>query len=560
VVDQSGKHRSGAEAQPLCRVRRSYVFALIVKRIGSKGSVLDKPNVSMEGNTLTENKKSWPGKKSSVKIEFSIWVILLLLVTSGTLAWSILRSEKDALTREVTRRGMALTQYVADHSVDPFLTNDKLTLATLVGDVMKNEDMIYALIIDRDGRVVAADQSELIDKAYQRPPDSYPLDRASPRTHTWLHPQSGWVIDIGLPLIIEGKTKIGEVHLGISRSTINKVVIAAWKRAVGLSGFFLLAGLAGSIILVTLMLRPVSELTKGAEAIGSGDLDYQIPTMRRNELGQLAVTFNRMTRELKVATEQALEQERIKKELQVAQQIQQMLLPKHLPEIKGFSFGSLYRAAKEVGGDYYDFFQVGDDRLGITVADVCGKGVPAGLLMSVARSILKSMAPNQTSPRDVVRELNRVLLTDFTRGLFITMFYAVVDVKKKTLLYTSAGHNPTLIYRSKTNECISLEMTPPCLPLGIDGSGMFDSLVKEKKVSLQKGDVLILYTDGVTEAMNEDRDEFGLEGLQASIEKHIKGKSPDAEAVIQGLDEDLNHFCGSMHQSDDIAVVTMKVE
>lgn len=493
-------------------------------------------------------------------MEFSIWVILLLLVTSGTLAWFMLRSEKDALTREVTRRGVALTQYVAIHSVDSFLTNDKLTLATLVADVMKNEDMVYAVLVNRNGRVVASDRSELIGKAYQRPPESYPLDRSSPRTHTWLHPQAGWVIDIGMPLIIEDKAKIGEVHLGISRTTINKVVKEAWQRAIGLSGFFMLAGLVGSVILVTLMLRPVSELTKGAEAIGSGNLDYQIPTMRRNELGQLAVTFNHMTRELKVATEQALEQERIKKELQVAQQIQQMLLPKQVPEIKGFSFGSLYRAAKEIGGDYYDFFQVGDDRLGIAVADVCGKGVPAGLLMSVARSILKSIAPNQNSPRDVIRELNRVLLTDFSHGLFITMFYAVVDVKKKTLLYTSAGHNPALIYRSTTNECIVLDMTPPCLPLGIDGSGMFESLVKEKKVSLQKGDVVILYTDGVSEAMNANREEFGLRGLQASIEKHTKEKPQNAESIIQGLDKDINHFCGSMHQNDDIAVVTMKVE
>jgi len=543
----------------LFRVFRNWPIVLIAVLIGNKDNVRANSSAKAEGNSLRKNRKNWSEKKSSVKIEFSIWVILLLLVTSGTLAWFILRSERDALTREVTRRGVALTQYVAAHSIDPFLTDDKLTLATLVADVMKNEDMVYALIVDRDGRVVAADRSELIGKAYQRPVGTYPLDRPRPRTHTWLHPEAGWVIDIGMPLILEAKAKIGEVHLGISRSTINRVVKAAWQKAIGLSGFFLLAGLVGSIVLVTLMLRPVSELTKGAEALGSGNLEYQIPQMRRNELGRLAETFNRMTRELKIATEQALEQERIKKELQVAQQIQQMLLPKRLPEIKGFSFGSLYRSAKEVGGDYYDFFEVGSERLGITVADVCGKGVPAGLLMSVARSILKSVAPNQISPVSVVCELNRVLLSDFSRGLFITMFYAVVDVKKKTLVYTSAGHNPVLVYRAKNNECISLNLKPPCLPLGVDGSGLFEKLAQEKKLNLQKGDVVVFYTDGVTEAMNAVGEEFGLERLQTSIRQYAASQQ-NASEIIRGLDADLNHFCGSVHQSDDIAVVTMKVE
>ncbi|MCD4814603.1 SpoIIE family protein phosphatase [bacterium] len=507
---------------------------------------------------MTENRKGLLKKKTSIKLEFSIWVILLLLITSGTIAWFLLQAESKALTREVTRRGIALTQYVATHSVDPFLTDDKLTLATLVADVMKDADIIYAAIIDRDGRVIASGKSDEIGKAYQRPKGFYPLDRPEPKIANWLHPEEGWVIDIGMPLILEGKAKIGEIHLGISCSTISKVVSAAWQSAVGLVVFFMLAGLVGSIIIVTIMLRPVSELMRGAEAIGRGNLDYRIPPVRRNELGQLAETFNLMTEELRVATEQALEQERIKKELQVAQQIQQMLLPKHLPEIEGYSFGSLYRSAKEVGGDYYDFFQIDPEHLGVVVADVCGKGVPAGLLMSVARSILKSIAPAQLSPGQVLKALNRVLINDFSRGLFITMFYAIIDVSKRTMVYTSAGHNPVLVYRKKKAECLELNMNPSCLPLGVDGTGVFDKLVQEKKCALQKGDVVIFYTDGVTEAMNGSGEEFGIERLTESLQANA-GESR-ADEMIAVLDRELNQFCGDVDQSDDIAVVTMKVE
>ena len=502
--------------------------------------------------------KNHPDKTSSLKIEFTVWVVLLLSLTTATLTWFILSLEREALKQEVTRRGIALAQYVAAHSLDPFLTDDKLTLATLVADIMKNEDMVYALLVDRNNRLVAADRSDLIGRAYQRPPGLYPLDRPSPRIHTWMHSQAGRVIDIGIPLILEGKTKIGEVHIGVSHSTIDQVVSNAWRNAAGLAGIFLLAGLLGSIVLVTLMLRPVSELSKGAQAIGQGDLNYQIPEMRRNELGQLAVTFNRMTRELRVATEQALEQERIKKELQVAHQIQHMLLPKQTPKIPGFTFGTLYRAAKEVGGDYYDFFQLDQNHFSITVADVCGKGVPAAMLMSVARSMLKTVALGDLSPAGVTRELNRLLLNDLRGGLFITLFYAVVDIDQRTLTYTSAGHNPVMVWHPRGNKFQALNLEPPCLPLGLDGSGMFDKLAKERKITLRKGEAIILYTDGVTEAVDPRGEVFGVEGLMNSI--RACADHENAEGIIRGLDNDLNKFCGQFAQSDDIAVVAMKVE
>ncbi|MEW6517076.1 MAG: SpoIIE family protein phosphatase [candidate division FCPU426 bacterium] len=499
-----------------------------------------------------------PRPKTSVKIEFSLWVMLLVLATAGTLTWFILRQERDALVQEVTRRGLALTQYLATHSIDPFLTNDKLTLATLVADVMKNEDMVYALIVDRDSRVVAADKSELIDKPYIRPPGIPPLYLPEPFIHTWHHPDAGWVIDIGIPLILQAKTKIGEIHLGISHSTIQNVVSHAWRNAGMLVAIFLLAGLVGSVVLVTLMLRPVSALTRGAQAIGLGNLDYQIPPMRPNELGQLAETFNRMTRELKIATEQALEQERLQKELQVAQQIQQKLLPKQLPEIPGYSFGALYRAAKEVGGDYYDFLRVGKDHLGLAVADVCGKGVPAALLMSVARSILKTIAPGETSPLKVLKELNRLLVADLSRGLFITLFYAVINVKNRTMTFTSAGHNPVLVWQAQKRQSQLLELRPPCLPLGVDGTGIFERLVQERTITLKAGDAVILYTDGLTEAWNDQREEFGMERLKEAVAASAGlGSAAD---MIQGIDRSLIRFCGELHQNDDLAVVTLKVD
>ncbi|NTV53097.1 MAG: SpoIIE family protein phosphatase [Candidatus Firestonebacteria bacterium] len=505
-----------------------------------------------------ENTPKRETRKSSVKVEFALWVMLFLGATILVLTSFTLSQEREALTREVTRRGLALAQYVATHGQDPFLTNDKLMLATLVGDVMKNEDMVYALMVDRNGRVVASDKSDLIGSAYVRPPGDYPLDRPSGRTFTWRHPLAGLVIDVGIPLILQGTTKIGEVHLGVSRSTIDRVVNQAWRQVMLVAFIFLSGGLLGSFVLVTFVLRPVSELTKGAQAIGAGYLNYQIPAMRNNELGQLAVTFNRMTRELKIATERALEQERIKKELQLAHQIQQTLLPKQTPEAAGFSFGTLYRAAKEVGGDYYDFFWLDKTKLGMVVADVCGKGVPAAMLMSMARSMLKSIARNYTTPSEVLKELNRLLSGDLKNGMFITVLYAVLDVPKKTLTYALAGHNPGLLVNPRSHKAKSLSCEPPCLPVGLDRGAIFEKLIQDKKITLAPHDVVVLYTDGVTEAMNAEREEFGESGLQACLEG--QGVEADAAALIQALDGQLTKFCGDIPQNDDIAAIILQVD
>jgi len=172
--------------------------------------------------------------------------------------------------------------------------------------------------------------------------------------------------------------------------------------------------------------------------------------------------------------------------------------------------------------------------------------------------MLRSIAVNHPSPAQVVRELNHLIHADLKAGLFITLFYAVIDVPKKIMTFASAGHNPGLLWRAKENSFQSLTLDPPCLPLGLDKTDIFERLVKEKKVSLAPGDVVVLYTDGVTEAMNADRDEFGESGLQACLQRQ---RAPqDADAVIQSLDEDLNRFCGDFPQNDDIAAVVIKVD
>jgi sigma-B regulation protein RsbU (phosphoserine phosphatase) len=158
----------------------------------------------------------------------------------------------------------------------------------------------------------------------------------------------------------------------------------------------------------------------------------------------------------------------------------------------------------------------------------------------------------------VIGELNRLLFNDLSRAMFVTLFYAVLDLKKKHMLFTSAGHNPGLIWRAQRREVETLTLEPTCLPLGVDNSPIFGRLLQEKKVALHSQDVILLYTDGVTEALNESQQEFGLARLQASLAAYASSR--DADTIIQGIDHDISRFCGQAYQNDDIAMVAVRVE
>jgi sigma-B regulation protein RsbU (phosphoserine phosphatase) len=142
--------------------------------------------------------------------------------------------------------------------------------------------------------------------------------------------------------------------------------------------------------------------------------------------------------------------------------------------------------------------------------------------------------------------------------MFITVFFAVIDFSKKTFTYSSAGHNPALLWNTSNRKFKSLGSEPPCLPVGVDQGGLFEKLLQEKKISLTSGDVVVLYTDGVTEAMNADRDEFGENGLQEFLAK--QPAAADAQTLISALDKQLTEFCGEVPQNDDIAAIIVKID
>lgn len=234
-----------------------------------------------------------------------------------------------------------------------------------------------------------------------------------------------------------------------------------------------------------------------------------------------------------------LEKERALNELQDARTIQSNLFPQNPPQIPGFNINGVCLPCFEVGGDWYDFVPLTDGKLGIVLADVSGKGMGAALLMSSTRSLLRLIANTTHSPKEVLRQLNEILIKDFPSARFVTMIYAVLNPKERTVVFANAGHLPPLLIDSTGNSFLE---TSDGLPLGIAESSFSDREIKFKSDSR-----LMFYTDGVTEAMNSSGEEYGTERLL----KHFNNPL----ASIQSVVSDVNSFTGGYEQSDDITVV-----
>lgn len=243
--------------------------------------------------------------------------------------------------------------------------------------------------------------------------------------------------------------------------------------------------------------------------------------------------------------------QRLEKELAVGRQIQLSLLPKSSPAKPGWEFCDVYKAARQVGGDLYDFFELPGqpNSLGLVIADVADKGVPAALFMGVSRTLIRSAALSGASPGKALEEANRLILAESESGLFLSAFYGILDTTTGHLTFSNAGHNPPLVYRSNSGDFLSLSTDGIVL-------GILDQLVLEEgEVTLSPADLLICYTDGVTEAMNSDLEGFGLDRLQEVIATCAERSAKEVlESIVAAVD---NH-AGQMDQFDDFTLFVVK--
>jgi len=257
---------------------------------------------------------------------------------------------------------------------------------------------------------------------------------------------------------------------------------------------------------------------------------------------------------VKQPAESRVELERLHAEFSVARRAQLRMLPDDPPSVPGIAISAVCHPSKDVGGDLYDFLPLSEGKVGFVVADVSGKGVPASLYMTLTKGLLDSITEYKSDPGEILREVNRRLYDVCRRKTFVTMFLGVFDPARRTLSYARAGHNPTVIHRPSERK--SWMLKSPGMGLGLNNGRIFDHSLKVETIELERGDKLFFYSDGITEAMNEKRDEYGEDRLMTLAERT---NGLNAEQSRDAVMSDVAEFLGPVHPQDDQTLVVLQV-
>ncbi len=321
-----------------------------------------------------------------------------------------------------------------------------------------------------------------------------------------------------------------------------------------------LAALAMGMTLARSITSSIHELFTGTERVRLGDFSHRINIPTNDQLGELAASFNQMTGSIENLLQTAAEKKRMEEELRIARQIQMSLLPRGPLDVPGLGITALCVPAREVGGDYYDFFPLAGERLGVLIADVSGKGTSAALYMAELKGLVLALSQQYQSPRKLLLEVNRILSENLDSRSFITMTYAVIDLAAARMTFCRAGHTPLIFLPGPAAPVSGAQvLTPSGMVVGLQlpgASDKFDELLEEDTVPLHTGDVIVLYTDGITEAMNASSDLFGEARLSRIVEEH---GHLDSGELRERILREIEAFVGSADQHDDMTMILLKV-
>jgi serine phosphatase RsbU (regulator of sigma subunit) len=244
---------------------------------------------------------------------------------------------------------------------------------------------------------------------------------------------------------------------------------------------------------------------------------------------------------------EAVVRERLEREMQLAREIQTTFLPDIIPSILGWDLDIHWRPARQVGGDFYDLFKFPDGKIGLIMADVADKGMPAALFMVLTRTLIRAAAKDNQSPAEILRQVNDLLVPDSKHGMFVTVLIAVLSPADGNITYANAGHNPPIIHRKDNTQ---QEMMPTGMALGI----LDQIAIKENTITINPGDKIIFYTDGITEAFSMQEEMFGVERLRSTI---MSSQDHTANNLLGTIEDALGKFLGDAPQSDDLTIAAL---
>lgn len=427
------------------------------------------------------------------------------------------------------------------------------TLVDSYKDILKE-----VLVVDNRGVILASSDSSrnIWEEKFNMGEDQKPLRTFDDSKVLLLHDnKDGQFLSIGWPIKDAGGEKLVDAYFQIDYALVKRDVYKSLRALLGEAGLTWLIVSAGLFFLIYVVMNPFKRLQEWvkhmSEPGSADDMDIDSTT----EIGAIAQAFSDMTNQLRRSQQNLVEQERLQQEMHIAKQIQQTLLPSDFPKLEGYDIGSYYAAAKEVGGDFFDFVEVDSDTIGVVVADVSGKGVPGAFVMTMIRTALRSEARGVKDAAEVLAKVNDFVVNDMKKGMFVTLLYVIIDSKRRRLNFASAGHNPMILHRPSRNKTYYLN--PRGFPIGISlpDKNLFRDSIKSDTIALAEDDIVLVYTDGVTEAMNPKRRLFGEERFLKLIRESGKRS---ADEFVDILKKEMNIFTEGSEQNDDITLVAVK--
>lgn len=521
---------------------------------------------------LEEKRRLWQifladfRRRLSITSRFMILGLAFMAGVSITVYTVINRTLVQRIETSLLTKGLDSARSVSAAAASAMENGDSLVLNELVASVKEGiVGVRYAALVDTNALTLAHTDPERVFLPYEEPaPDAIVRrDRAAgtPFLVYRYKPPGGReepVYDFSLPILV-GERPLGTVRLGIAKNSLENAKDESrsrWQTRILVASLFLVV----VIFLLYMGNAFVSPIKNFAEAIAQiGTLDFnmeKIKNIRVAEFEAIEQALSKMTGRLKDAEVQLTDQTRIKREMQLAKDIQEQILPRVIPTTEGFELDGRYRSALEMGGDYFDFFEVGENLMGIVVGDVSGKGIGAAFIMAMARMAMRSESQSIRRASDVLAKVDALIGKDIKKGMYITVFYAVLDSEKRTISYASAGHNPMILYRGSEKSVYFLNPKGIAIGLAVE-EGFFKKIITSETITLQSDDLIFMYTDGITEAMNPQRKEYGEARLVEFIKAH---HDRTIKEFCDLLDKDIEQFTAGYPQSDDITYIVVKAK
>jgi len=384
-----------------------------------------------------------------------------------------------------------------------------------------------------------------------------------------------WVVFTGFVDWPTGRPGNATVSIGMSIREIYDRLSPSWRGQGGapfregvvylvliVGALFLLiqfVALVVGLALARSITGSVHELFVGTVRVQHGDFSHRIEVKARDQLGELADSFNTMTGRLTQLLAEMAEKKRLEEELRIARNIQMSLLPQGQVRMPGLIMTAHCSPAREVGGDYYDFLPLDDKRIGILIADVSGKGTSAALYMAELKGLMLSLSQIHRSPRELLIAADRIIAANLDSRSFITMTYAIVDLEKRTITYARAGHTPVIHLPARDAVRRARVLTTGGMVLGLkfDNGEKFRAVLDEVTMPLETGDIFLLFTDGLSEAMGPDDEMFGEGRLATIIEEH---SDLPFEELRERILREVKAFVGEPGPHDDITLILLKVD